>query len=125
MCDVRDVAQAHLAAYYHGKSGENFLLGGAAVSYRDMMVEIGRLVGKGMNLRAVPAILMTLFGQWNQLVSMVTGSEPDITPEIAYMMSKTMECSSAKAIQQLGYIDRDWRASIKDSFNWLVEEGLY
>jgi dihydroflavonol-4-reductase len=125
MCDVRDVAQAHIAAYYHGKNGENFLLGGPAVSYRDMLVEIGRLVGKDMNLRAVPAILMTMLGQWNQLVSMITGKEPDITPEIAYMMSQTMECSSAKAIQQLGYADRDWRASIKDSFNWLVDEGLY
>jgi len=125
MCDVRDVAQAHLAAFYHAKNGDSFLLGGTAISYRDMLVEIGRLVGKDMNLRAVPAFLMTLLGQWNQIVSMITGKEPDITPEIAYMMSQTMECSSAKAIQQLGYRDRDWQDSIEDSFNWLVEEGLY
>jgi nucleoside-diphosphate-sugar epimerase len=125
MCDVRDVAQAHLAAFKVGKRGESYLLGGKAVPYKVMLQEIASVAGVQVNLRAVPAIGMTIFGRWNQIVSMFTGKEPDITPEIAYMMSRHMECSSEKARRELGYHDRDWRTSIKDSFDWLVAQGLF
>ncbi len=125
MCDVRDVAQAHLAAFKDGKRGEGYLLGGKAVPYKVMLQEIASVAGVEVNLRAVPAIGMTIFGRWNQIVSMFTGKEPDITPEIAYMMSRHMECSGEKARRELGYHDRDWRTSIKDSFDWLVAQGLF
>ncbi len=125
MCDVRDVARAHLAAFEVGKRGENYLLGGKAVSYKMMLQEIASVAGVEVNLRAVPAIGMTIFGRWNQIVSMFTGKEPDITPEIAYMMNRHMECSGEKARRELNYHDRDWRTSIKDSFDWLVAQGLF
>jgi dihydroflavonol-4-reductase len=125
MCDVRDVAQAHLAAFKSGKRGQTYLLGGKAVPYRVMLQEIASVAGVEVNLRAVPGFAMTIFGQWNRLVSVFTGVEPDITPEIAYMMSRHMECSGEKAKRELGYHDRDWRTSIKDSFDWLVAQGLF
>lgn len=125
MCDVRDVAQAHVAAFSRGKTGENYLLGGPAVSYKDMIVEIGLIVGKDLNIRTVPGFLMRLYGRWNHLISYITQKEPDITPEIAFMMSQVQECSGTKATEQLGYNHRDWRSSIRDSFDWLVEQGLY
>jgi len=59
------------------------------------------------------------------LVARMTGVEPDITPEIARMMDARMECTPAKAQRELGYVDRDWKSSLEDSFNWLVEEGLF
>jgi nucleoside-diphosphate-sugar epimerase len=125
MCDVRDVATAHLAAYDRGRSGENYLLGGKAVPYRAMLEEISRVAGIEVSLRPVPKVAMTIFAQWKALVARMTGIEPDITPEIARMMDARMECTPAKAQRELGYVDRDWKSSLEDSFNWLVEEGLF
>ena len=124
MCDVREVAKAHLRAFDRAACGENFLLGGTAVPYRDMMEEISRLVGNELNLRPVPAIFLKIFARWNLLVERFTGKEPDITPEIAFLMSQMQECSCAKAKAELDYVDRDWRESVRASFDWLVDEGL-
>jgi nucleoside-diphosphate-sugar epimerase len=125
MCDVRDVAAAHLAAYDRGRTGENYLLGGKAVPYRAMLEEISRVAGIEVSLRRVPKMAMAIFAQWKALIASITGVEPDITPEIARMMDARMECTPAKAQRELGYVDRDWKSSLEDSFNWLVEEGLF
>jgi nucleoside-diphosphate-sugar epimerase len=124
-CDVRDVADTHIAAYGRGRTGESYLLGGKIVTYKDMLTEVAAIVGSDVSLRAIPPILMVAFGTFNSLVANITGNQPEISREIAYMMSRTAECTGEKARRELGYVQRDWRESMQDSFDWLVAEGLF
>ena len=124
-CDVRDVAAAHLSAFETGRTGESYLLGGEMVPYRELLEEISRVVGKELNLRAVPPIFMRLYGRFNSIVGAITGKEPDIPYGVAFMMSERMAVDSTKAQTELDYHQRDWRESLQDSFDWLVEEGLW
>ena len=45
LIDVRDVAQAHLAAVDHGQPGERYILGGHNLRVREVMDLVARLAG--------------------------------------------------------------------------------
>lgn len=121
-CHVRDVVAGHLAAYERGRRGENYILAGPDCSYRDVMVQVSQLLGRKPP-RAIPALIMKIVGRVGQLKSAFTKRAPDVTPEIALMLSSTFRFSSAKAERELGYRIGDVAEMIKDTHAWLVADG--
>ena len=45
LVDVRDVAEGHLSAWKHGKSGERYILGGHNMSFKEIMDTLARITG--------------------------------------------------------------------------------
>ncbi|MDX1580507.1 MAG: NAD-dependent epimerase/dehydratase family protein, partial [Alphaproteobacteria bacterium] len=124
-CDVREVARMHLVAYEKAPTGANYLLGGESVPYSALFEELSRLTGQDRKMMRLPGFVIKAVGGLNGALSRITGKEPDITPELARLMSSTMKCSSEKAQRELGYRDCDWRQSLRDTRDWLIEEGLF
>lgn len=123
-CHVEDVADAHLAAFERGRVGERYLLGGADATYLDLFRAIGRLVGKPVARRPVPAPLLQLAAAALELPSRVTGREPDVTLDLVRSMCGAWSASSDKAIRELGYRTQSLEEMLADCHAWLVRERL-
>jgi nucleoside-diphosphate-sugar epimerase len=122
-CHARAVVAAHLAAVANGRVGENYLLGGTDASY----VELGALVAECLGKRpprALPAPLVRAFGHFNDLLSMLTQKEADLTAQSARVVCSHFRCDASKAIKELGFRPAPLRDMVNDSYQWLLKEGL-
>lgn len=123
-CHVREVARAHIAAFEKGRTGENYLLGGADASYLELMQATQRIAGGKAPRRAMPAAVLALAGHILPIVAKLTGRTPDLTPETARLISAKVYIDCAKAVRELGYRAAPLDEIVADTCAWLKQEGL-
>ena len=102
-CHVREVAAAHIAAFEVGRSGENYILAGADCSFLQVVTKIGQLLDKPTPTKPLPAFVLKILARLSQWLSLVTKTEPNMTPEKAMMVTERVIASSDKAIEHLNY----------------------
>ncbi len=122
--DVREVARAHVEAATAGRRGENYLLGGEHADFATLVGLIAAELGVEVHARPVPAAVLKAMGWLKQALSMLTGREPDITPEAAAIVCADETCSSAKASAELGYRETPLKTLVADTVAWLKAEKL-
>lgn len=123
-CHVREVAKAHIAACERGHSGENYLLGGTDATLLQLVQIIGEVTGRKVTNRTTPAIAMQIASHVANWLSYVTRKPPSITPEMVRMAIRTMYCDSSKAERELGFKPESLHTMVKDSVDWLRQEGF-
>jgi dihydroflavonol-4-reductase len=123
-CDVREIARAHIQACHSGRSGEKYLLGGEYAAFVDVVRITGQVLDRRVPGTAAPAWIMKTWGHINNTMAMITGREPDITPESAAMVSWQVNCDSGKAQQALGYRFTPISTLIQDTVDWMKRKGL-
>lgn len=122
-CHARDVARAHVVAAEKGRTGHNYLLGGEEATFMEVFEIVGELLDREVPSRPVPAWLFTTVGHLYALAARVTGREPDVTPEVAAIVTANPRIESDKAERELGYEPISLRAMLEDCVAWLEEEG--
>ncbi|MDX1459442.1 MAG: SDR family oxidoreductase [Xanthomonadales bacterium] len=122
--DVREVARAHLAAFGDGRSGHNYILGGPDTRFIEVVRIVGELLDRKVPKRPTPALLLHAVARFQALRAALTGKEPDLTPEGAAMITRHLECSSAKAQAELGYRFTDIRELLRETCRWMRRRGL-
>jgi len=123
-CHVREVAKAQITAFYRGKKGENYMLGGVEADYLTLVQEIGDILGKQTPKRTTPGWILKLLGRESLLGSYITGKEPDLTPEKAILVTDQILCNSQKAEKELDYHSVPLRDMLDDCYQWMLSEGL-
>lgn len=123
-CHVAEVAQAHLAAWERGRTGENYILAGTDASYLEAFAVVGALLRHSVPKKPIPAFALALTGRLGELGSHWTHKEPDLTPEMAILLSATILCRSDKAARELGYQAIPLPTMFKDCHQWLLAEGM-
>ena len=123
-CHVAEVAKAHLAAFEQGRTGENYILAGTEASYVEAFAVVGRLLGHPVPKKPIPAFALALAGRLGELGSHWTHQEPDLTPEMATLLSSTILARSDKAARELGYQAVPLQTMFEDCYRWLAAEGL-
>jgi dihydroflavonol-4-reductase len=122
-CHSAEVARAQVASVERGRAGHNYLLAGVDASFLELFQCIGRLLGRSVPSRPLPAFLIKTVGTVMDLGGYVTGREPEITRELAAAMCEKFTCSSDKAERELGYRPRTMEEMVRDCRDWLVREG--
>jgi nucleoside-diphosphate-sugar epimerase len=124
ICDVRDVAAAHVAALSRGRSGERYILGGPYVSFEELLTLYARALQRPAPVAAVPASLvragqLALFG-FERLAPVPLPASP------AYLSVFLLErrYTSARAEGELGYRTRPARETVGDTVAWYRAQGL-
>ena len=92
--DVDAVVRAHVAAVEKGRTGENYLLGGAEASYAEIVQMVGRLLGQPTNTAVGRAVVLRLAGRVLERISAITGREPLIYEESAAIVTANIVCRS-------------------------------
>jgi nucleoside-diphosphate-sugar epimerase len=123
-CHAEEAAKAHIAAAERGRTGQNYLLGGAFASFLEVFRTVGEVAGCRVPKRTLPAALFRIAARVAALPSAVTGREPELTPEGAAIVCASAKVVSTRAERELGYRPPPLRTPIADSHAWLEAEGL-
>jgi len=122
--DVREVAKAHIQAFHKGASGEKYLLGGEFASFMEVIRITGDILGRPVPGRPTPAWVMKLAARVYGLLSMVTGKEPELTPESAAMITRNLLCDSSRAQRELGYKFTPVRVLVQETIDWMRDAAM-
>lgn len=120
---VDDVVNAHIAAAGRGRTGENYILTGDRVATATLIRKAGDIMGIEVKAKVLNAKLLGFIARIANFASRFTGKEPDLTPEMAALMSQEMSCDTDKAARELGYKDTPWETCVGDMYNWLHARG--
>ena len=122
--DVRDVAAGIIGAYHHGKKGENYLLGGTDLNFKQFVYKVAAKLNVKPTKIQLPTGLLMLLARIKNLLSIVTNNEPDITPESVTLISDLYACDASKARKELNYQTRDFETTIDETIAFLRKENI-
>lgn len=120
---IDEVVKAHIAAVDHGRKGENYILTGDHVGIPTLIRKAGEIMGIEVKAKVMNARLLGVIGRIADLVSKVTGKEPDLSAEMATLMSQKLSCNTEKAKRDLNYQEVPWETCLRGMHDWLVERS--
>lgn len=122
--DVREIAKAQVRAWELQRFGQCYLVGGTQATFVEFVHKVGAALGRKTPAGAFPQWVLMMVGHSKNLLSRITGQEPDITPEGARMTSYTLLVDSSKAERELGYMQTPLDALLADTLAWMRGEGM-
>lgn len=121
--DVREVARAHLRAAERGRTGHNYLLGGAHASFLELLQIAAGQLGRPLPLGATPAWLLRGYARMVDLWSRLRRREPEVTPESVAFVCQHMHVELGKAERELDLGITPLPTLVADTLAWLRAEG--
>ncbi len=122
-CDVRDVAEAILAAFERGQSGRRYILAGHTLSYFQAWRIFAEATGGTPPVFPTGPLVRFCSGRVGDLVAKLTGHEPDVNSASMAMAAQKRDFSSARAQAELGYHSRPLHESAADAWAWFRASG--
>ncbi len=118
--DVRDVALGCFQALEHGRVGGCYIFSGHYATLKDILSFVAILCG-----HRPPVVLPMKLARATEpllgTVAKVQGRRPLFTRYSLDTVSGNALFSSQKAAQELGYVVRSLKATIRDTVEWLME----
>jgi dihydroflavonol-4-reductase len=123
VCDVRDVAAGILAAAQRGRSGCRYILAGQTFSYLDAWRLFARVTGGRRPWFCPGPVVLWVAGRAGDLVTRLTGNEPDVNSGALALARLPKHYSSQRARDELGYQTRPVEQTVQDTWNWFQQYG--
>ena len=120
---VDDIAQGHLLAYMHGKTGERYILGGENLHLIQILQAIDEIIGKKIKRMNISMGMMLPVAWVMEKVAIATNTQPRASVDSIRMAEKKMFFSSEKAIRDLDYKYRPSSEAIQDAVTWFQNNG--
>jgi dihydroflavonol-4-reductase len=121
--DVRDVASAVCSAGDRGRRGENYIIGNAWYSLRELAALVEDCTGRRAPAFVSPVWAARLGVPFARVASRVRGREPNFTSESLEVLLSNRSISSRKARAELGHAPRPLRETVADSLRHLATQG--
>lgn len=122
--DVRDVAEAAVAAMQKGRSGEAYILSGQYASVPEIVRLIGNITGKPVPKYLAPNWLLRAGLPFVEAYSKITTTPPLYTGEaLDTLHDGAKMVSSEKARRELGFSARPLEETIADAYHWFEQNG--
>ena len=121
--DVKDVAEGHLLAASHGRSGERYILGGHNVTYADFFTEVARLCRKRPPRLQAPRSLLIRLGRAAELGAKLSRRPPLFTGRsMAMTAGRYLYFDLSKARSELDYTPGPLSDALADAIAWFEGE---
>jgi dihydroflavonol-4-reductase len=120
---AEDVAAGVVRAAERGRSGERYILGGEALSYREAFAAFAEVTAGPRPIATVPGVVARSVGWGGTAIGWLTGREPALNAASAALGCLPHHFDDAKARGELGYRSRSARAAARDAWSWLTELG--
>jgi dihydroflavonol-4-reductase len=117
--DVRDAAEATLAAFERGRPGERYLLGGPNWTFREFFARLGRVAKLGGPRLRVPSGLARAGASLVERAYRSAGREPPVDRISVEMSEHFWYVDSSKAESELGFEVRDPQLTLADTVKYL------
>jgi dihydroflavonol-4-reductase len=123
-CDVRDVADGIISSIEKGRSGEKYLLSGSWHSLKDLQNFIISMKESNAKLPVLPIWFARIGLPFIRFWSYMKHKEPLYTKEsILALAEGHKNINSKKAEEELGYVCRPVKDTIRDSVQWFRQAG--
>ncbi len=122
--DVRDVAAGIINAFHYGEPGENYLLGGTDMNFKQFVICVANKLNVQATKVQLPNFLLKVLAHVKNIASYFSQKEPDITPESVALISDVYACNSSKARTQIKYTTRDFESTISTTLSYLKSEKI-
>ena len=112
--DLRDVADAHIAAWQHGHAGERYIVVGENLTFMGLFDRIAALPGSntGKPVRVAGA-LASVTGFGGEIWSLISGRPSFISIESLRQASRQAVYSNRRSVQELGMSYRPFDETLK------------
>jgi nucleoside-diphosphate-sugar epimerase len=116
---VKDMINGHYLAAVKGKTGENYILGGENLTYRELLGVFGEVTG--IQLKSVPVPLPIMLGasKFMQFLGDNFGIKPAVTPPFIRKYTHDWATDISKAKRELGYTVTPFREAIRETAEWI------
>lgn len=119
--DVRDVAQAHVAAVEHGEPGRRYIISGSNLLMKDMARIVTGLTGARLFYLPLPRPAVLAFATVLEAVARLTGLAPLTTRAfVREAYGRYQFADGAAAEQAFGLRPRPAEEMIADTIRWLL-----
>ncbi|MBP3889540.1 MAG: NAD-dependent epimerase/dehydratase family protein [Cellulosilyticum sp.] len=123
LCDVRDLARGTILAADKGRSGECYILGNKAVSFKDFTKLLMEESGCKPIKCFLPLGVANFIAKQLEKQAKKKGTRPLMTTFSVYNLARNNEFDCTKAEKELGYTTRSYKETIRDEVKWLKETG--
>ena len=122
---ARDIAEGHVLAMRHGRSGQRYIFGSGFRTTGELMALYERITGRKRPMR-IPIALMAAVAR---IVSPVLNTcFPDVpqrfTPASVRLLRMRRQADSSKASEELGYRPTSIEQAVQEAYDWFVEHGM-
>ena len=117
--DVRDAAQAFVAALTRGNVGERHLLGAANWEFHEFFERLGRIAHRSPPLLRLPSRLKFSAAHWMEKWARDRGREPDLPASDVEMGECWFFIDSSKSERLLGFHPRDPVETLSDTVRYV------
>lgn len=121
--DVRDVANGIINACFKGKKGECYILSNRYVKIKELLDIVSEVRNSKRMKHILPMWLAKLTAPLSEMYYAILKQPPLYTKYSLYTLDSNSNFSNEKAKKELDYKNRDLKETIKDTINWLKEEG--
>jgi dihydroflavonol-4-reductase len=125
LVDVRDAARGHLLAAERGQSGEQYVLGGENLTFREFLALLAE--AGGLSPRPIPQLpswAMSAVAAVSECRAQLTQKEPYPSFQHVWMSRYYWFCRSDRAERELGYHFRPLYTCLSDAYRWYVSCGV-
>ena len=121
--DVRDVTRGVVSCCGRGRAGECYILSGEYVSIPQMLKLLARETGRKPVRFLVPAWLPGAAAPFAERISLLRHEKPYFTPYAISVLRSNGRFSHEKATAALGYMPRPFIVTLRDTLEWMKENG--
>ncbi len=122
--DVRDVADGLILALENGKPGQCYILAGHYVSIKELMKYVEEITHVPAPKFKIARWFAYATGFLSEIYYKIMKQKPLFTSYSVYTTGTNSNFSIQKAQKELGYKTRPIKETMKDTINWLKEEGI-
>ena len=120
--DMRDVAAVIVAAINHGRTGENYLIGGHHASIADLAALCAQISGRSAPRVVLPIWTAFLGPPFQQAFARISGKPPHYTYESLMTLKHGNHVFVAdKAKAELRHAPRPLEETLRDVYTWRRE----
>lgn len=116
---VQDMINGHYLAALRGRSGENYILGGENLSYKEMLVVFGEVNDIKRDSIGIPLPIMLGASKVMQFLGDKFGITPAVTPPFIRKYTHNWATDISKAKKELGYTVTPFKTAVKETSDWI------
>ena len=124
LVDVRDVAEGHLLAATRGRAGDNYILGNANLTLKQILELVGQTVGRRAPRLRLPIWIPLAFAHLEAPISRWRGRAPRVPLDGVRMSKRKMFFDGGKAVRELGVPQSRIEPAIERAVSWFVAQGF-
>lgn len=124
LIDVADVAQGHIGAWKHGRTGERYILGNWNMTLLQVLEELGKITGRKRPRTKIPMGVMLAAARVDNFIEgTLLRREPMIPLEGVLHAKHRRAVDCSKAISELGLPQSSVTEALRTSVAWFQEHG--